>query len=171
LEAGQPLQRRPTNLAAVAEETVLSLLEKADVRQITLNLNAAPALPRPPLDRDAWKQVFLYLLDNGIKYGRVGGNVTVGLSQEAGALQISVADDGPGIPADEVPHLFSEFFRGENQRQSSGSGLGLAIVRRIVERHGGTIRCESTPGVGTTFTINLPLDAPGAAGYSRLQSA
>jgi signal transduction histidine kinase len=158
LEAGQALQRRPTNLAAVAEEAVLQLLEHADAKHVTLQLNAAPQLARPAVDRDAWKQVFLNLLDNGIKYGHAGGCVELRLAQQNGALVMSVADDGPGIAPDDLPHIFSELFRAEAQRHISGSGLGLAITRRIVEQHGGSIACSSELGHGTTFTITLPLD-------------
>lgn len=157
LEAGQPLQRKPTNLTAVAEEAVLQLLEKADARHISLHVNAAPALPRPPLDRDAWKQVFLNLIDNGIKYGKVAGSVQVALTREHSSLLISITDNGAGIPADDLPHLFVEMFRADTHRHVSGSGLGLAIVRKIVEQHGGQIVCTSTPGSGTTFRIELPL--------------
>jgi signal transduction histidine kinase len=157
LEAGQPLQRKPTNLTAVAEEAVLQLLEKADARQISLHVNAALALPRPPLDRDAWKQIFLNLIDNGIKYGKEQGSVQVALARANGSLVISVVDDGAGIPPDDLPHLFVEMFRADAHRHVSGSGLGLTIVRKIVEQHGGQITCTSTPGSGTTFKIELPL--------------
>lgn len=158
LEAGQPLQRRPTNLAALAEETVLQLLERADARGITLTLNAPPQLPRPALDRDAFKQVLLNLVDNGVKYGREGGTVTITLHAGGGSLGIDVDDDGPGIPLDDQPHLFTPLFRGENQRLAGGNGLGLAIVRKIVEGHGGSISCVSRPGAGASFKIRLPLE-------------
>ncbi len=157
LEAGQPLQRRPTNLVAVAEEVVLSMLAPADERQITLELNAEPRLPRPSVDRDSWKQVFLNLIDNGIKYGRSGGHVVVTLRHADGHVRITVSDDGPGISREDLPHIFDELYRGDAQRRVRGSGLGLAIVRQIVEQHGGQITCESTPGQGAAFHIVLPL--------------
>lgn len=160
LEAGQPLQRRPTNLSAIVEEAVLSLLEKADARQTTLNIEADPQLARPSIDRDAWKQVFLNLIDNAIKYGRQGGTVNVVLRQADSRIIATVADDGPGIAAADLPHLFDELFRADAQRHVSGSGLGLAIVRRIVERHDGQINVASEPGHGTTFHITLPGAAP-----------
>lgn len=158
LEAGQPLQRRPTNLSAIVEEAVLSLLEKADARQTTLNIEADPQLARPSIDRDAWKQVFLNLIDNAIKYGRQGGTVNVVLRQDGSRILASVADDGPGIAPADLLHLFDELFRADDQRHVSGSGLGLAIVKRIVERHDGQINVASEPGHGTTFHITLPLN-------------
>ena len=157
LESRQPLQRRPTNLSAVAEEAVLQLLEKADARRITLNVHAASPLARPAVDRDAWKQVFLNLIDNGIKYGATGGKVDVILRPDGPTLNIAVVDDGAGIAPDDLPHLFAEMFRADAHRHISGTGLGLTIVRRIVEEHGGRITCSSEPGRGTTFHISLPL--------------
>ena len=157
LESGQPLQRRPTNLEALAEEVVLQLLPHADARQITLDLHAVPRLPRPAVDRDAWKQVLFNLIENGIKYGNDGGTVTTSLRHTDVALVIDVQDNGRGIAPDDLPHVFTELFRAEAQRQISGSGLGLAIVRRIVEQHGGQISCTSELGRGTLFTITVPL--------------
>lgn len=160
LESGQPLQRRPTNLASVAEEAVLQLLERADLRHIKLNIHAAPRLPRPAVDRDAWKQVFLNLIDNSIKYGQEGGTVNISLQEQGGnsaSLLVAVADNGTGIAADDLPHIFTEMYRADSQRHVSGTGLGLAIVRRIVEQHGGTITCSSPPGAGTIFSILLPV--------------
>ena len=157
LETGQPLQRRPTNLAAVAEEAVLQLLDKADARRIALSVHAAPQLARPAVDRDAWMQVFLNLIDNAIKYGCEDGSVDVTLQGDGSTLLVTVSDDGPGIAPDDLPHVFTEMFRAEAQRHVSGSGLGLAIVRRIVEQHNGKIRCSSELGRGTTFQISLPV--------------
>ena len=157
LKSGKPLQHHPTNLAAVAEEAVLQLIDKAATRHITLNVQAAPQLARPSVDRDAWKQIFLNLIDNGIKYGSEGGRVDIVIQQDETKLNIAIVDDGPGIASDDIPHLFTEMFRAENQRHVSGSGLGLAIVRRIVEQHSGQITCTSQPGHGTTFQVTLPL--------------
>jgi signal transduction histidine kinase len=139
------------------------MLEKADERRVTLNIEAAPDLPRLSLDRDAWKQVFLNLIDNGIKYGKEGGHVNMRLSHTPNEATITVTDDGPGIAPEDQPHIFEEAYRAgvptkEAGGDVSGSGLGLAIVRRIVEQHGGSISCESALGKGTTFAIILPLE-------------
>ena len=79
--------------------------------------------------------------------------------QENKLVHISVTDTGPGIPADELPHLFDRFWRGDKSRSrhSGGSGLGLSIVQQIVELHGGSITAVSPDGMGATFTISLPL--------------
>jgi two-component system phosphate regulon sensor histidine kinase PhoR len=158
LEGGQPSQRARTSLTAIAEETALQMLEKADERHITLNIEAAPDLPRLMLDRDAWKQVFLNLIDNGIKYGKEGGLVEVKLAAEGDEVGVTVRDDGPGIAPEDLPHVFDEMYRADRHRDVGGSGLGLAIVRGIVEQHGGKIVCESKVGGGTTFQIRLPVE-------------
>ena len=80
-----------------------------------------------------------------------GAQVTLSVERGAGGPVIAVADHGPGIEEDRLPRLFERF-----QRSDSGSGLGLAIARRVVERHGGTIKVKTTRGAGSTFTIELP---------------
>ncbi len=95
------------------------------------------------------------LVDNAIKYG--GGRVTLSAVRLDGRLRITVADDGPGIPSEERPHLFERFYRGETGRRAArGSGLGLAIVQAIVDAHGGSVEFESEPGRGTSVSLLLP---------------
>lgn len=92
------------------------------------------------------------LLDNAVKWGPDGSTVTVRLA--AGVL--SIADQGPGIAADDLPHVFERFYRATESRTMPGSGLGLSIVRRAAERHGGTAEVTSIPGRGATFILRLP---------------
>jgi two-component system sensor histidine kinase VicK len=158
LESSQPLQRRLTKINSLAEEAMAQLFEQANARQIMLMIEAEQNLPPVAIDNDAWRQLFLNLIDNGIKYGKAGGTVRIEMRQQPPNLHIIVADDGPGIPPDEQPHLFKELFRGTSSRHFNGSGLGLAIVRRIVEQHGGQIRCDSEPDRGATFHVTLPLE-------------
>ncbi|MBI2592870.1 MAG: hypothetical protein HYW37_01775 [Candidatus Colwellbacteria bacterium] len=102
------------------------------------------------------------LLDNAIKYNTKNGSVTVGLEvlKDKPYVQISVKDTGIGVPPEDVPKLFTKFFRADNavRIQTSGSGLGLYITKNIMARHGGTIWAESTLGRGTTFFFTLPTD-------------
>jgi signal transduction histidine kinase len=109
-------------------------------------------------DADRMNEVLGNLLSNAFKFTPRGGQVELTIEAVDGSIHIDVRDTGPGIPADQVPHVFEKFFQADNQRAAStkGSGLGLAIAKSIVEAHGGTIGCDSTPGVGTTFTIVLP---------------
>ena len=112
-------------------------------------------------DPDRINEVLGNLLSNAFKFTERDGSVTLGVEQLDGHLQVEVRDSGAGIPNDQLPHIFQKFYQASNQRPSSegGSGLGLAIAKEIVEAHGGSIGCESTPDVGTTFTIVLPVQA------------
>jgi signal transduction histidine kinase len=104
------------------------------------------------------RQVLLILLDNALKYTPAGGRVSISVSQEGGRAALSVADTGIGIEPEVLPHIFERFFRGDmaRERDEHGSGLGLAIAEWIVTAHGGEMRVESRPGIGSTFTILLP---------------
>ena len=112
-------------------------------------------------DRDRLKQLLLNLVANALRHTPAGTTVTLGLHREAGSAVIVVADDGPGIPAEDLPNLFDRFYRVDKARSRAqgGSGLGLAIVRSIAESHGGGVSVTSAPGGGTTFTVRLPLAA------------
>jgi two-component system OmpR family sensor kinase len=111
-------------------------------------------------DRDRLKQVLVNLISNAIKYTPEGGSVTVSLGKEGDRAWITVSDTGPGIPPEDLPHIFERFYRGEKSRTRSrdgkGFGLGLSIAYWIVRNHAGTIQVESN-SEGTTFKIQLPL--------------
>jgi signal transduction histidine kinase len=109
-------------------------------------------------DCDRMNEVLGNLLSNAFKFSPRGGEVELSIEAIDGSIQIEVRDSGAGIPADQVPHIFEKFFQADNQGAASakGSGLGLAIAKGIVEAHGGTIQCESTPGTGTMFSIVMP---------------
>ncbi len=98
------------------------------------------------------------LVDNAIKYGRPGGQVRIRLSGGPGGSEVLVQDDGVGIPAADLPHVFERFYQADpsRDRQSRGVGLGLAVTQAIVRAHGGTIVLESTQGEGTTARLTLP---------------
>jgi signal transduction histidine kinase len=98
------------------------------------------------------------LLDNAIKFTGSGGKVSVDLREEAADLVLTVRDTGAGIAAEDLPHIFERFRRGDKSRTRTvrGSGLGLAICRSIIVNHGGHIAVESKVGSGTTFAVRLP---------------
>jgi two-component system OmpR family sensor kinase len=116
-------------------------------------------------DRDRLKQVLVNLVGNAIQYTPAGGRVTLSLEQSNGQARLTVSDTGPGIPSQDVPHIFERFYRGERSRrrtpgaQSSGFGLGLSIAYWIVRNHNGSIEVTSREGQGTTFCVWLPLQA------------
>ncbi|HID62957.1 MAG TPA: GHKL domain-containing protein, partial [Anaerolineae bacterium] len=159
LESGVPLRLELTNIGALVEEAVAGLLRLAQAKGIELSIQSPPRLPRIPADRARIKQVFINLLDNAVKYCPEGSEVQVRLRTDAEGIVVEVADNGPGIPEEDLPYIFEKMYRVEKEgtRAVEGSGLGLSIVKRIVELHGGQVAVESTVGKGTTFRISLPL--------------
>ncbi len=115
-------------------------------------------------DRFYWDQVFFNLIENALKENPEPGlKITVSFRKEGGRYLVTIADDGIGIPAADLPHIFKRFYRVQKhhaQTQVKGTGLGLSIVKRAVEAHHGKIGVESQPGVRTAFTITIPLPPP-----------
>jgi signal transduction histidine kinase len=128
-------------------------------KQIKLRVSSDEKLPAFRFDRDKIDQVFNNLLSNAIKFSPEGSEILVNISAKKNMVQVSVKDNGPGIPAEEHSKLFKPFSK-TSVKSSAGeknTGLGLAIVKRIVEEHGGEIWFESEPGNGTTFYFTLPI--------------
>jgi len=159
LESEVPLHLERTNVGAVAEQAVADLLGLAQKRGIEISIQGAPRLPRILADRNRLKQVFVNLVGNAIKHCPKGTTVQVRLRAEADSIVAEVVDDGPGIPPEDLPHIFEKLYRvqKEGTRATEGSGLGLSIVKRIVELHGGDVVAQSKMAEGTTFTFRLPL--------------
>jgi signal transduction histidine kinase len=102
-------------------------------------------------------RLFWNLLDNALRYTPAGGRVAVRAERAEGGLRVAIADTGPGITAEHLPHLFERFYRVEAGRDGQGgAGLGLAIALEIARWHGGALWAESTPGRGATFLVRLP---------------
>ncbi len=158
LDSDDPLYLQSYKILAVAREIAEQLYEKAVVHQMKLIVEPNPNLPPVEIDVMTWRQIFLNLMENSLKYGKPGGTVRVEVQDKVSELVISVADDGPGIPPEQIPSLFDEGSRGEKHKDVEGSGLGLTIVYLAVKRHKGQIWCESKLEQGTTFYITLPLD-------------
>jgi signal transduction histidine kinase len=111
------------------------------------------------IDRGRIEQAILILVDNAAKYGPPGGRVKLTSTMASGELHATVADEGPGIPESELPHVFERFYRVDKTRarKQGGTGLGLPIAKTIVEAHGGRIEAKSRLGEGTRMAIYLPL--------------
>lgn len=110
-------------------------------------------------DENLLKQALRVLVDNAIKYTPTGGRITIRVdSKEDGMVRFSVSDEGQGVPAQSIPHIFDRFYRTDESRtrQTGGSGLGLSIAKWIVDRHGGWLEVVSRVGIGTKITIVLP---------------
>ena len=125
-------------------------------------------------DRDRLKQVFINLVANAVQYTPQGGEVFLSLDTIGEQARIICRDTGPGIPAEDLPHIFERFYRAEKSRtrkETTGFGLGLSIANWIVERHGGRIEVNSQEGKGTTFAIWLPLYKTGMQSETQKQSS
>jgi two-component system sensor histidine kinase KdpD len=115
-------------------------------------------LPRCYADFDLVEMVLAHLLGNAAKYSTRAAPIRLAASAEGGFVEISVSDQGPGIPADEQSRVFEKFYRAPEIRDHiPGTGMGLAIVRRIVEAHGGKISVTSEPGKGSRFSFSIPI--------------
>ena len=161
IEAGKlTMQQEPVELTAVLRSVARLFEGVAKERGLTLETD----LPAPPAevagDRDRLRQVFINLLANALKYTARGG-VTVRLRREADAVQVEVADTGPGIAPEDLERVFDKFERVGSQSEE-GSGLGLPIARDIVELHHGRIWVESRLGHGSRFLVRLPVFREGS---------
>jgi signal transduction histidine kinase len=158
-ESGKlPLTLRPVELDLLLTEVFqeMHILAGGKVR---VHLNEIDQLMVNG-DRDRLKQVLINLVANAIQYTPQNGDVFLSLSKVGDQARILCQDSGPGIPAEDLPHIFERFYRAEKSRtrgKSTGFGLGLSIAKWIVEHHGGRIEVNSKEGQGTTFAIWLPL--------------
>lgn len=160
IEAGDlNLEKRPTNLPPLVEASLLLHRLHAEEKQIDITLEADPNIPFVKVDPDKMEQVLSNLVSNALKFSQSRTTVRVSLNCVDGAVHLSVADAGPGIPATELNNLFRPFSRTsvKTTHGEKSTGLGLVIVKKVVDAHGGRIEVESEPGRGTTFTVVLPI--------------
>ena len=158
----RPIEREPINVAELLAELVTAVQSSPEYTDhaIRLLLPQAPwPLPVVTGDRDLLGLAFYNLLDNACKFTGPEDVIELRAAEDGPWLVVEVADTGPGIAPEELPHLFEELYRGRNARQVAGSGLGLALAQRIVARHGGSITVRSRREQGTVFTLRLPLPA------------
>jgi two-component system sensor histidine kinase BaeS len=149
----------PLDLAHLVRHAVTD--REAELRAAGLTLRTRITAEPLPVHADADRihQALGNLLSNSARYCRPGDTVTVTASAEGDAVLVEVADDGPGIPADELPHVFDRLWRGSAARnRSSGSGIGLAVVKELITAHSGTTTAFSEPTGGTRIVIRLPRD-------------
>jgi signal transduction histidine kinase len=159
---GGRLEVRRIPLARIFEELERAFHVLAVQREVTFRVVRRGDLPdEVHWDLDRVNEVLGNLLANAFKFTPQGGSVELSVEGIDDAVHVEVHDTGAGIPPDQLPRIFEKFYQADNQRAAatSGSGLGLAIAKQIVEAHGGRILCDSTPGVGTTFSITLPVSA------------
>jgi PAS domain S-box-containing protein len=151
------VRRARAHVAALVDDAVESFDAQAKECGITLQRSVSPDLPPVVGDRDRLAQVLSNLIGNALKFTARGGTIRVNaIAGSDDLVEISVADTGNGIPAEQLPHVFDRFWQADRQGRA-GAGLGLAIVKGIVEAHGGRIRVASVVGEGTTFSFTIPL--------------
>jgi ammonium transporter len=163
IEAGEvSLEMTEVQIADVLREVTDSLEPLVQRPRVQLSVEAQPGLPVVVTDRDKVKQILLNLVSNAIKYTDEG-SIAVGADSANGRLRVGVSDTGVGIPEHELGSIFDEFHRADavDARRRSGAGLGLTISRRLARTLGGDVSVESRVDVGSTFTLELPLDGPG----------
>lgn len=156
----RPLERSPVDIGLILNEAfaLAQDSQEAGQRRLTLTLPKAPwPLPKVSGDQDLLFLALHNLLDNAMKFSRPGDTVEVRSFEDGANVVVEVADTGPGIPDEEIPHVWEELYRGQGARGIPGSGLGLALVRAVAERHNGQVSLRSRAGQGTVFTIKLPV--------------
>jgi signal transduction histidine kinase len=164
IEAGSLLiDRKPQNAESILTELQETFAEGAHERKVFLRVDASGLDGTVACDRGRILQVLSNLVQNALKFAPPSeGHVDVGGSLTDTHATFFVRDDGPGIGADELPHVFDRYWQATRGKEKGGLGLGLAIAKGIVEAHGGRISAESTPGRGATFWVSLPRESPPA---------
>jgi signal transduction histidine kinase len=162
------LDVRPCAMGPIVQAAIEVAQVTADAKQIGLevSLEACAAATVVRVDADRVQQIVWNLLNNAVKFTPAGGRVTIALTRDASELILRVHDNGEGIAADLLPHIFERFRQGHTgpTLRRSGLGLGLPIVQQLVELHGGTIRADSAgQGSGSTFTVGFPISVLDAA--------
>jgi len=151
----------PTDPAALVKDAVRTIRGQTEASDQQLVAEIEPGLPELLVDPDRIRQVLVNLLANAHEYCPEGASIRVEVKRVGADVEIRVKDDGPGIPPEQLEHIFERFTRGDAglTQRVGGTGLGLAISKSLVELHGGTIGAESAPGEGSDFHLRLPAEA------------
>lgn len=157
LEQGsQQLIVQPESPATLLRTAADAILARAQDKNVEVDVDVTGELPAVSVDVERIGHALRNLLDNALTYTGRGGKIELSAKADHHSVVFKVKDTGIGIQPEYVPHVFDKFFRVPGQSRGGSTGLGLAIVREIVTAHGGTVTCESQPGVGTAFSIRLP---------------
>jgi two-component system sensor histidine kinase BaeS len=158
------IRPQPTEVAPLIEDVVRTMRAQTEATSQTLTEDVQAGLPLIEVEPDRIRQILVNLLTNAHEYSPDGASIGVAARAVGAEVEISVSDNGPGIPAEQLERIFERFTRGDAglTQRVGGTGLGLAISKSLVELHGGSIAAESTVGQGSTFRVRLPI-ATGAA--------
>lgn len=159
IRASKTLAIEPFCLKEVVEAAVQDMLMKPAKGACELSLDIPASLPFVAGDKDHLEMAFIHLLTNAAQYSFPGVKISVSARVVENQMEVTIEDTGVGIPHEEIPRIYEEFYRGSmaKEMEPNGWGLGLTLVRHIIDRHGGTIRVASEVGTGTRFTLTLPL--------------
>ena len=149
------LSRESSLLGEELRAAVAAFEPIADARSVTIQTRIDGEIELE-LDRDAFRQLILNLLDNALKFGPEGGRIVVTAFAGERRATIWVDDDGPGVPVNARERIFEAFVRLESSARKTGSGIGLAVVRGVVRRHGGLVRMIESPSGGARVEVQLP---------------
>jgi PAS domain S-box-containing protein len=156
LEAGRlELKRQEVDVVVLATDAVMRL--RLDADQHTIEVAFPDGFPKVTADPNRIEQVLMNLIENALKYAK-SGKILVSGDDSLDTLTVRVTDEGEGIPADHLPHIFTKFYRRGSGERRSGTGLGLYICQGIVEAHGGKLSVEKSDATGTVFAFTLPKD-------------
>lgn len=153
------IRPQPTEVAPLVEDVVRTMRAQTEAAGQTLGEDVQPGLPLINVEPDRIRQILVNLITNAHEYSPEGASIGVAARAVGAEVEISVTDNGPGIPADQLQRIFERFTRGDAglTQRVGGTGLGLAISKSLVELHGGSIDASSTPGQGSTFRVRLPI--------------
>ena len=162
-ESGElKLSCRPEKVTELVNHAAAAVQPKAEAKEISLSVYLPDELPPVRADFQRIIQVLRNLLENAIIHTPKGNSIAITARQQGGWVEISVADNGEGIPEDDLPNIFERFYRVDKSRTraTGGSGLGLTIAKYLVEAHGGKIWVQSELGKGSCFSFTVPVFNP-----------
>lgn len=152
------IERTPTNLVTMVQQEIAQLTEAAKGRNLTLLFDPPREFPDLMLDETKTRQLVMNFVDNAIYYTPPGGVIEINVVDKAGSVELTVVDNGLGVPRRDQPHLFTKFYRANNARKArpDGTGLGLFMAKKVVVAQGGAIIFRSQEGKGSTFGFTFP---------------
>ena len=144
------------NIGEQLRQAILILHSKFENKNILLDINIGDYNING--SKEMLNQVWINLLDNAVKFNRENGIISIALKKKEDNIIITISDNGIGISKEALPKVFDKFYQGDTSHSTLGNGLGLAMVKKIIELHNGTIKCDSLHLRGTRFTITLPIN-------------
>jgi two-component system, OmpR family, phosphate regulon sensor histidine kinase PhoR len=162
IESGElALAFQELRIDGVIKTAVERLRPEADRQGLTITVNIASSTPPLRADRDLLERALVNLIHNSVKFTPHGGTIEVSARTQDGVVTVEVCDTGEGIDPADLPRVFERFYKADRARRAGGTGLGLAIVKHTAEAHGGTVKAESEPGRGSTFSLTIPIHPTG----------